>query len=245
MTLQTRELELAVVRTERTRFASHWAGLLRAAGWSALAVVMLIPIQAVVYILWPPPSRVLDYFAIFQSNPVLGLLDLDVLLILDQLLIIVMLLGLYVALSRTDRSLTLIGTACGLLGAALFVVSREATVSMLFLSQQYAAAGTDADRAALVAAGQTLLTTYNGTAYSVGYVLSGLAMLIISSVMLRGRVFSRTCAVAGIAAGLTGLVPANAGLLGLALSFVSLVPLMVWLTLTGRRMLQLAGSRRA
>ena len=43
----------------------------------------------------------------------------------------------------------------------LMLVSREATLSMFSLSQQYGLASSPAQRAALEAAGQTLLTTYN------------------------------------------------------------------------------------
>jgi hypothetical protein len=84
-----------------------------------------------------------------------------------------------------------------------------------------------------------LLTVYNGTAFSVGYFLSGLAMLLVSAVMLRSTVFSRVTGVAGVLAGITGLVPASFGTLGFVLSFTSLLPLLVWLLLIGRRFLQL------
>jgi hypothetical protein len=219
---------------------TDWQMLFRAAGLAALTVVALIPLQGLVYILWPPPITVLDYFSVFQTTPVLGFLDLDVLLILDQVLIVVVLLGLYVALRRSNPSLILIGAGVGLLGAVLMIVSREATFSMFTLSQQHASATSQAERAALEAAGQALLTVYNGTSFSVGYFLSGLAMLLISTVMLRSALFSRLTAVAGIGAGVTGLIPANMGTLGFVLSFVSLIPLIVWLLLVGRRLLQLA-----
>jgi uncharacterized protein DUF4386 len=189
--------------------------------------------------LWPPPITVLEYFTVFQISPVLGFLDLDVVLILDQLLIVLVLLGLYVALRRSNPSLMLIGAAAGLLGATLMIVSREATFSMFTLSQQYASATSQGERTALEAAGQTLLTMYNGTSFSLGYFLSGLAMLLISMVMLRSAQFSRLTGVAGLAAGVTGLIPANMGTLGLMLSFVSLLPLIVWLFLVGRRFLKL------
>jgi hypothetical protein len=223
---------------ERSAIAQPWTSLYRIAGAAALAVVALIPIQVAVYLLWPPPTSVLDYFTIFQSNVLQGMLDLDLLLIVDQVLMMAVLLGLYTALRWTDESLMLIGTAVGLVGAVLLVVSREATFSMLPLSQQYADASAESQRAALVAAGQTLLTVYNGTSFSLGYFLSGLAMLLVSTVMLRGAVFSRMTGVAGVVAGVTGLVPANMGTLGFVLSFMSLLPMVVWLILLGRRLLQ-------
>jgi hypothetical protein len=213
------------------------------AGIAAFTVVALIPIQMVVFILWPPPTSVVDYFRTFQLNAVLGLLDLDLLLIVDQVLIVAVLLGLYAALRRTDASIMLVAATIGLLGAMLFIVSREATFSMLWLSQQYAVAGSETERAALIAAGQTLLTTYNGTAFSVGYFLSGLAMLLVSVVMLRGAVFGRLTGLAGVAAGATGLVPASFGTLGFVLSFISLVPLLVWLVLIGCRFVELGFCR--
>ena len=218
---------------------SDWTSLYRIAGIAALTVVVLIPIQGAIYILWPPPTTVVDYFRTFQSNAFLGLLDLDLLLIVDQLLIVAVLLGLYAALRRTDQSMMLVGTTIGIIGAVLFIVSREATFSMFWLSQQYTAATSDVDRAALVAAGQTMLTTYNGTAFSVGYFLSGVAMLLVSAVMLRGSVFSGVTGWAGVIAGITGLVPASFGMLGFVLSFISLLPLLVWVALIARRFLQL------
>ena len=219
--------------------STDWHTLYRVAGISALAVVALIPIQGLVYILWPPPTSTVDYFSVFQSNPLLGFLDLDLLLVIDQLLIVTVVLALYVALREVDASLVLIGVTAGLLGATLMIVSREATFSMFVLSQQYALASTDADRAALEAAGQTLLTIYNGTSFSLGYLLSGLAMLLLSTVMLRSTLFTRLTGLAGVAAGVTGLIPASMGTLGFVLAFVSLLPLIVWLFLVGRRFLQL------
>jgi uncharacterized protein DUF4386 len=216
----------------------------RIGGIAALAVVVLIPIQAAIFILWPPPTTVLGYFSVFQSNPLLGLLDLDFLLIVDQLLIILVLLALYAVLKRADESLMLVAITLGIVGAVLFIVSREATVSMMWLSQQYAGASSDADRVAVVAAGQTLLTVYNGTSFSVGYFLSGLATVVVSVVMLRSRVFSRATGVAGVLGGVTGLVPASFGTLGFVLSFISLLPLVVWLALIGRRLLQLGSEAR-
>jgi hypothetical protein len=219
--------------------STDWHTLFRLAGISALTVVALIPIQGLVYFLWPPPTTVVEYFKVFQTNPLLGFLDLDLLLVLDQLLIVIVLLALYVALREVDPSLMLIGIAAGLLGATLMIVSREATFSMFSLSQQYGLASSAEQRAALEAAGQTLLTVYNGTAFSLGYFLAALAMLLISTVMLRSTSFSRLTGVAGVAAGVTGLIPANMGSLGFALSFVSLLPLIVWLFLVGRRFLRL------
>ena len=69
-------------------------------------------------------------------------------------------------------------------------------------------------------------------------------MLLVSAVMMRGMVFSRETAVAGVVAGLTGLVPASFGTFGLVLSFISLVPMVVWLALIGRRFQSIHRAQR-
>src|SRR5689334_21998817 len=74
--------------------STQWGTLFRMAGISALTVLALIPIQGLLYILSPPPTTVLGYFSVFQANPLLGFLDLDLLLVIDQLLILVVLLAL-------------------------------------------------------------------------------------------------------------------------------------------------------
>jgi hypothetical protein len=211
-----------------------WGTLYRVAALAAITIVVLVPIQVVVFVIWPPPISVIDYFATFQKSVLLGMLDLDVLLIVDELLTIPILLGLYVALRRTDPSLMTLGAAVGLISVVLFVVSREATLSMLALSQQYASVTSANDRAVLVAAGQTFLTMYNGTAYTLGYFLGSLSILLISVVMLRSMIFGRMAAVAGVVAGVTGLVPPTVGLVGMALAFISLLPMVVWLVLIAR-----------
>ena len=141
------------INVEAEGHETDWKMLFHAAGIAALAVVALIPLQGLVYVLWPPPTTVLDYFTVFQTSPVLGFLDLGALLILDQVLMVIVLLALYVALKRSTPSLMLIGAAAGLLGAMLMIVSREATFSMFTLSQEHVSATSQAEQAALEAAG--------------------------------------------------------------------------------------------
>jgi hypothetical protein len=110
---------------------------------------------------------------------------------------------------------------------------------MLTLSNQYARATTDAERSLFLAAGQAMLVTWQGTAFDVSYVLSALAVLIVSAVMLRSHhLFSKVTAYAGLSAGVLMSVPPTAGMIGVVFSLLSLVPLVVWLTLIARRLLR-------
>ena len=218
---------------------SPWKDLYRVAGTAALIMAVLIPIQIVVFAVSPPPSTVLGWFTLFQGNPLLGLLEMDLLLMVDQVLVALVLLGLYVALRRADESLMAIAFTLGLLGIAAYFASATA-FNMLSLSNQYAAATTDSERSMFLAAGYATAAIWQGAAYDAGYVLEGIALLITSVVMLRSTVFGKRTAYVGILLGVMSLVPATAGTVGLVFAFGSLAPLEVWDILIARRLFRLS-----
>ncbi len=217
---------------------ARWRGIYSLGGAAALIMVILIPIQIVVFIASPPPSTVADYFVMFQHNKLLGLLDLDFLLMVDNVLSIALYLAFYVALKRVNAPWMAIATVLAFLSIGLFLSSREATLMMATLSDRYAAATSDAQRAALLAAGETMLAIYNGTAFKVSYVFGSAALLIISIVMLRSDLFSKATAWLGIVANVLAFglfVPAA----GVFISIFSVVILWIWDILIARRFLQL------
>jgi len=225
---------------DRTAF-SEWGSLFRVGGWAALAVLALVPIQMVVFFVWPPPTSVIGWFELLQTNALIGLLDMDLLMIVDYGLLALFFLGLYVALRRTSPSFAAIALTAELLAVAAYFASTTA-FEMLTLSGQYAAAVSDAERLAAVAAGQATYAVWQGTAFDVSYILSAAAALIASVLMLRSSVFGRATAYAGILMGVAGLVPPTVGGVGLVMSLVSLIPMWIWLFLAGRKLLQLARS---
>jgi hypothetical protein len=218
---------------------SGWDWLFQIGGVAALISAVFIPIQIIVFVAWPPPleGTVSDWFRLFQSNRLIGLIDLDLLLVADNVLLIPILLALYVALRRASESLMAIATALGIVGIILFITSNPA-IEMLSLSDRYAAATTDAQRETLLAAGQAMLASWQGTAFHVGYILSSIAGIAIPAIMLRGKLFSKTVAVLGILANAIGLglyLP----VIGIFLALFSVVFLEIWYILLGRRLLQL------
>lgn len=220
-----------------SKSAYAWQTLHRVGGISALAVLVLIPIQMVVFFLWPPPSSVIDWFALFQDNALVGLLDMDLLLIVDYLLLIGVFSALWASLRRANESLMAIALILQLVATATYFASTVA-FEMLSLSSQYSIATTEVERSMFLAAGQVMLATWQGTAFDISYVLSALAILIVSAVMLRGHLFSKTTGYAGLAAGVFALVPPTAGTIGVIFSLVSLVPMVIWLALIARRLLR-------
>jgi hypothetical protein len=220
-------------------FDTDFKQLYGIAGICAAIIAVLIPIQAFIFLAFPPPSTVVGYFELFQKHKILGLLDLDLLLSIDNLLTIVIFLGLYNVLKRTNKSLMTIALAFSLIGIVLYLVSREATFSMLMLSNQYAAATTDVQKTALVAAGQTMITVFNGSAFDVSYVMGGIAILICSIVMTRNAILGKAIAYVGIITGILMLLPPTVGIVGLYVSMFSLVPTLVWLVMLSARFINL------
>ena len=221
---------------------SGWEWLYRLGGIAALIIAILIPFQIVAFIAWPPPSTVSAYFTLFQQNRLLGLVDLDLLLIVDNLLSIFLTLAIFIALRRTNPSFATAALALGMISIVLYLVSREATFSMSTLSDQYALASTDSQRQAILAAGQTLLTTYTGTDFNIGYILGAISLIIFSAVMLQNRIFSQAIAWLGIVSNVISLglyVP----VLGIYISIFSVLFLWVWDILMARRLFQLASLK--
>jgi len=216
---------------------SCWQWLYRLGGIAALITAIFIPLQVVIFMAWPPPTTAQDYFAVFQSNPLIGLLNLDLLLLIDQLLGVVLLVALYVVLRRTSETAMAIALALGFLAAAGYVASNTG-INMLVLSQQYAAATNDAQQALYLAAGESMLAIYNGAAFHVSYILGAIVGTTIGVVMWRSELFSRTTARMAILANVISL-----GLyvlvVGLYISIFSVLFLEIFYILVARRFWQL------
>jgi Domain of unknown function (DUF4386) len=221
---------------------TNWRPLYRVGGLAALITAVLIPAQIIVFIVWPPPfeGTASEWFTLFQDNWLLGLLSLDLLLIIDYVLLVPIVLALYVALRRASESLMAVATALYFVAIAAYFASNTA-FEMLSLSEGYAAATTESQRTMYLAAGQTMLATFEGTAFQVSYVLASFAGIIIGAVMLRSDIFSRVAAYALILGDVIGLglyVPT----IGIYLSVISVPVLWVWYVLTARRLIQLGSG---
>src|SRR5687767_8721842 len=147
-------------------------------------------------------------------------------------------LALYIALRRVDESFMVIALALGLVEAVAFMLARP-TFEMLYLSEGYAAATTDAQRAMFLAAGEAMLATFTGTAFHLSINLFSIYFLIVSGVMLRSNIFGRVPAYMGILAAIFNwalYIPR----IGLFLSILSVFPFLTrWNILVARRLFQL------
>jgi len=241
------ELHLMNQAAESGTSDSRWKGLYKVGGVATLIIAVLLVGEIIIFAVWPQPGTVIDYFTLFRSNWLVGLLDFDFLGMIAYILFVPVILALYVALRQANEAFMAIAVALFFVGITVFFATNTA-FSMLSLSGEYAVATTDAQRSMFLAAGQALLTTFNIGAFQVSYVIVSAAWLMISAVMLRSNVFGRVAACSGILAGVTAIgavalehTPVIGGLFALLLSmyFAAIVFLAIWVILTGRRLYQL------
>jgi len=114
----------------------EWKGLLVLGGVAALASVALIVVQIGIYVIWPPPETTAAFYDLLIANPVHGLLALDLLYIVSNLLAYLLYFALAVVLWGVSRSAVVVALAFGVLGMAAYMASPR-PVEMLALAQAY------------------------------------------------------------------------------------------------------------
>jgi len=239
--------------------ASDWKSLYRIGGMAALIAGLLfrrnIAAEIGLFSQYPSPVTVSGWFALLQSNRLLGLTYLNIFDIVNYALVSLMFLALYAVLRRTNKSYMVIAVALGLVGIAVYFASNTA-FSMLSLSDQYAVSTTDEQRTMLLSAGEALLAINRFTSPgahpgSGGYLslfLIASAGMITSIVMLRSNVFNRTTAYVGILASTFDLayciafifVPSvDSELLAVIFIPIAGLFLMIWHIMAGWKLYQL------
>lgn len=238
---------------------SSWKSIYKVGGWTALLLVLVALLDIVATFL-PGASTgaenlyttftVFDWFALYQSNWLEGLRLLGFLNIVHNFLLIPTFIALYLAHRQANAAYAALATILFIMGGAIYIAN-NAAIPIFVLSGKYAAATTDAQRSLLAAAGEAILT--RGADFTpgafIGIISTGLAGLAISLVMLRGKVFGKAVAYAGIL-GFTTLaiftiwVTFVPSLYTVALIFGSVGGLSVitWYILVARRLFQLSNE---
>lgn len=220
------------------RNVSQWRGLVLTGAWAAVASVVLIVVQILVYVVWPPPETVPGFFELLLQNPLLGILSLDGLYVVSNLLAYLLYFALAVLLWPVSRSAVVVALAFGVLGMAAYMASPR-PVEMLLLARQFASADA-ATQVALLATGEGMLATWMGTAFDVYYFFNLVTLLVLAVLMYRSDVFDRPTAVWGLIAAALMAVPSNFGTVGVAFALASLLPWAVFAVLVAGRMFALA-----
>jgi hypothetical protein len=193
------------------------------------------------------PETVVDWFNLFQGNPFMGLRNLGLLNIMLNFLAVPIFFALYAAHRQSKaQPYAAIAALVAFLGVGVFFATNRA-FPMLALSRQYAAATMDAQRFVIEAAGQAMLSV--GQSHTpgtfLGFFLLESAGIMMAIVMLRGGVFSKASAYAGMlgfammlafeffASFVTGLSSA-----AMILAMIGGLASMAWYILIARRLFQ-------
>ena len=222
----------------------RWQGLFAAAGAGAILTALFIPLQVIVFIASPPPtSHALGaWFDLFTRNPVLGLVSLDLLMMVEQVLMIPVVLAIWMLAHRASESAALLGTALWLAGG-LLILSSNTGFEMLSLSRGYAAAPT-LEQATYLGAAQGMLASYwdMGTSFVFGYVMVSVGAILVGLAMVRARLFGRAAGRLLVVANVIGLGIFVPGI-GVGLALGSVLILWVWYLLAGWSLVRLARPR--
>lgn len=220
-----------------------WKPLYRIAAVVALLSVVFIVVAGIVLAVNPIPTKVSDWFDLFNQSWLRGLFAADLMMLVSYMLLSVIYLALYGALRRVNQPFMALATVLAFVGMVEYIAANPA-FSMLSLSHQYASATTDAERTSLLGAGQAVIANWTGTAFDVAYFMGAVFAITISIVMLRSNTFGKVTASVGLAMGVLTLVPASAGTVGIVFSLLALVPTVIWYILIARRFFQLGGPAR-
>jgi len=218
----------------------------RIGGFAAYALLLYSLLTIVqMIVLGGQPTSVEEAFRLLQTNRTVALLRLDLPTILVLPLYYLVFLSLYSALKGSSRVASLLAIILAYVGNTL-VLSTSTALSLIPLSDKFAAATNDVTRSRLVAAGEALMASdiWHSTGAMLGGVLLQAGAVLISIAMLRGGAFSRFTAWLGIVMHGLDLVHILVGVflpkVG-AILMATAGPLYpIWFFLIGRGLLRLA-----
>lgn len=145
------------------------------------------------------PQTAVERFYQFKENSLLGLYNLDLLNIINQIILIPSIFALYAAHRDTNKPPALLSLILFLIGTTIFVTGNTA-LTMLDLSHEYFVTSSTEQKMLLSAAGEAMLAkgSHGSLGVFIGFALPTIANAMMSCVMLNGKIFSRTTSYIGI-----------------------------------------------
>ena len=194
-----------------------------------IIMLLIIPLQIIIFSLYPPPNTVEGFFELYKSNVFLGLLSLDFLYLINNTIMIILYLSLFVALYKDSPLTVLIAFILGIVGLVCYYGSNP-SFEILNLSRKFFDANIN-EQIIYIAAGETLLAGYSGTSFNVYYVLNTICLLMFSYTLIKSLIFKKSVGYWALASGFFMIIPSSAGMIGLIFSLLSLMPWIVFIGL--------------
>ena len=203
--------------------------LYRIAQYFALAMIIIIPLQIIIFVISPPPETVKGFFELYHQNPFLGLLSLDFFYLINNMILVIVYLALFVVLYQEKPVTSLLAFILGLISIACYYPSNPA-FEMLTLGNQYFQTLPE-QQTIYLAAGEAVMAGYTGTTFNTYYVLGTICLLLFSYAIIKSHIFKKSVGLWGLASGFFMIVPSSAGMLGMIFSLLSLIPWIVFVVL--------------
>lgn len=202
---------------------AEYKGLFKIAFIATIAMLVIIPLQILVFSITTMPVSVFDWIDLFRIQPLIGMFHADFFILVNNVLIAVIYLAFYHTLKDVNKGVLQVGIVLGLVGIAAYISSNK-TFELWTIANEHFAAADPAERAMLEAAGKASLLGWQGTAFDAYYVLNGITLFIVSILMYRSPLYTKGIASWGLAAAIFMLIPSTAGIVGLVCSLLSLIP---------------------
>ena len=144
------------------------------------------------------PQTAIERFKQFNNNWILGLYNLDLLNVIIQIATIPSIFAIYIAHKRTDNGYALLALIIFLIGTTIFI-SGNTALPMLELSKKYFTAISDTQKILIAAAGESMLAkgVHGSLGVFIGFALPTFANILMSHVMLKGQIFTKTTSYLG------------------------------------------------
>lgn len=198
------------------------------------------------------PQTAGERFTQLNSNPFLGLYNLDLLNMLTTLVMIPTTFALCTVHRKVNAAFSVFTMFLSTIGTTIFVVNNGA-LSMLALSNKYAAASTETQKVLFLSAGEAILARgeHGSPGVFLSFALPLFVALLISLIMLRGKIFSKVASYLGITGNLLMLlyvvlvtfVPKMKNF-ALVLASPGGLLLIAWLIMISIRLFQLGNGKR-
>jgi hypothetical protein len=194
--------QLAISRIEEIekRNLSDWVRLCRLGGVAAwLQFLSLVAMMIIIPLVGGTPESIEATYVMLQEDGLAGILRLDIATIILLALFPVLTVGLYAALRQGRQAYALLAMVLILTGT-LLSLANESAFSMIYLSDQYAAATTAVQQKQVIAAGEAVMAGnmwHSSAGFLAGIFMQG-GFVFISLVMLRSNGFSKVTAYSGI-----------------------------------------------
>ena len=180
--------------TENTRLIPYLGGWI-----SIIFMIYSILTMIIVFMIGGPPASIKECFTMISEDRLEGLLRLDILTIFVMPLYYLLFYCLYKVLKPLEHDLVTISTILIFAGVTLFLAA-PSTFSYLYLSDGYQNASSEMSRLTFLSAGEAIFSTdiWRGAGPQLGGILVQSGALIISILMLRSNLFTKTTALTGI-----------------------------------------------